>query len=153
MRYVLLFVLWIGQCPAYAGSGTGPGPAQPPIAAIDTTETLDGTTGTWAWRPLVELEGVAFDYLYYSEQRSTVDGVVLKLHNQNAYAIRYRFRVVVRTRTGEYEHPASGTLAPGETVTGDADGLYFTVEERETIAEIGLRGYRIVPMEDVQGVP
>ncbi len=153
MRYMLLFVLWIVLCPAYAASGTEPGAAQPPIAASDTTETLDGTTGAWAWRPLVELEGVAFEYLYYAEQRSTVDGVVLKLHNQNDYAIRYRFRVVVRTRTDEYAHPASGTLAPGETVTGDADGLYFTVEERETIAEIGLRGYRIVPVDAGRGVP
>ena len=153
MRYMLLFVLWIVLCPAYAASSTGVSAAQPSTAASDTTETLDGTTGTWAWRPLVELEGIAVEYLYYAEQRSTVDGVVLKLHNQNDYAIRYRFRVVVRTRTDEYEHPASGTLAPGEAVTGDADGLYFTVEEHETIAEIGLRGYRIVPLDAGRGVP
>jgi len=150
---MLLFVLWIVLCPAYAASSTGVSAAQPSTAASDTTETLDGTTGTWAWRPLVELEGIAVEYLYYAEQRSTVDGVVLKLHNQNDYAIRYRFRVVVRTRTDEYEHPASGTLAPGEAVTGDADGLYFTVEEHETIAEIGLRGYRIVPLDAGRGVP
>lgn len=153
MRYVLLMVLWTGLCAAPNAPGAVPGTAQWPWAATDTTETLDGTTGDWAWRPLVELEGVAFDYLYYSEQRSTVDGVVLKLHNQNDHAIQYSFRVVIRTLTDEYEHPASGMLAPGATVTGDADGLYFTVKPSEMIAEIGLRGYRIEPVEDVQGVP
>lgn len=153
MRYVLLIFLWIGLCTAHAVPGTEPSGMVLPIAAPDTNKVLDGTSGDWAWRSFVELEGVAFDYLYYSEQRSTVDGVVLKLHNTNDHAIRYRFRVVVRTLADEYEHPASGTLAPGETVTGDADGLYFTVAAREMIAEIGLRGYRIVPVEAGQGVP
>ncbi|GEM_PF-5499465 len=149
MRYALLFFLWMGCWMTAAG----PAVAQPFAAVADTTETLDGTSGAWAWRPLVELEGVAFAYLYYSEQRSTVDGVVLKLHNQNDHAVRYRFRAVIRTLTDEYEHPASGTLAPGETVTGDADGLYFTVDEREMIAEIGLRGYRIEPVDTGRRLP
>jgi len=149
MRYALLLFFWMG-CWITA---VVPAMAQPSVATADTTETLDGTTGDWAWRPLVELEGVAFEYLYYSEERSTVDGVVLKLHNQNDYAVRYTFRLVVRTLTEEYEEPATGTLYPGESVTGDADGLYFTVDEGEMIAEVGLRGYRIEPVDEVQGVP
>ena len=134
---ISLVLLMATIAPAHTGA---PEDLSPPV---DTTDVLDGRSGDWAWQPLLEHEGVVFEFIYYSERQSVRDGVVVRLTNTNEYPIRYAFRMVIRTLEREVEEPASGTLAPGEAVTGDEDGLFWTVERGEMIAEIGMRGYRI----------
>lgn len=105
--------------------------------------------GDWAWRPLLTHRGVVFSYLFYKEADNVHNGVVLKLANTNAYAVRYRFRMIFRAEGAEQEARVVGRLAPGEVRTGDAAGLFWIpFTDGRQIAEIGLRGYRVTPERD-----
>lgn len=100
----------------------------------------------WAWRPLIEHEGVTFQYIFYSEADGENNGVVLMLTNNNAYPVTYRFKVVFRSDGQEEVREASGDLDPGQSKTGEHDGLFWIpFVDGRSISEIGLRGYRVAP--------
>lgn len=101
-----------------------------------------------AWTPIVEDEGVAFSYIFYSRADNINNGVVVRLDNRNAYPVRYRFTVVFRTWDGTEETAqAAGRLEPGQTKTGENDGLFWIpFTDGRSIGEVGLRGYHIKPL-------
>jgi hypothetical protein len=102
------------------------------------------------WKPIITHNGVAFAYIFYSEADNVNNGVVVRLHNRNAYPIRYRFRIVFRTWRGE-EHvePVTGVLEAGQMKTGEQDGLFWIpFRDGRSVGEVGLRGYAIEPIRD-----
>jgi hypothetical protein len=107
------------------------------------------TTTDWAWRPLLEHDGVSFTYLFYSHADTENNGVVLKLANTNKHAVAYRFKIIFRTLEEEHEEEVTGYLGPLQVKTGDPDGLFWIpFRDGQTIAEVGLRGYHVEPVPD-----
>lgn len=102
------------------------------------------------WKPIITHEGVAFSFIFYSEADNVNNGVVVRLHNQNDYPVRYRFRVIFRTWRGdEHFERAGGTLQAGQMKTGENDGLFWIpFRDGRSIGEVGLRGYAIEPIRD-----
>ncbi len=102
-----------------------------------------------AWTPIVEHRGVSISYIFYREADNENNGVVVRLINENDYAVRYRFGVVFRTWAGE-EHVerVEGTLQAHQVKTGDNDGLFWIpFADGRSIGEVGLRGYEIEALE------
>lgn len=115
--------------------------AAPPAAA---QEEPPSTATDWAWKPLLEHEGVDFSFIYYAKPGSVADGVVLKLVNLNAVPVRYRFKMVFRTDGAARVEEVEGELLPRQIKTGDREGLYWVpFEDGRPIIEIGLRGYHV----------
>ena len=103
------------------------------------------TAGDWAWKPLLQHEGVAFTYIFYSEANNHDNGVVLKIANTNDYPIAYRFTIIFRAGDGSvHEEYVEGTLRAHETQTGDSAGLFWVpFTDGRSIGELGLRGFKI----------
>lgn len=100
-----------------------------------------------AWTPILETEGVHFSYVFYEKADNHSAGIVMMLRNTNAYAVRYRFRVVFRSGEEEVEEVAEGTLAAHTRKTGDRAGLFWIpFADNRPITEVGLRGYHIEPL-------
>ena len=101
-------------------------------------------SGEEAWKPLLEHEGLRFQYIYYSKANTNDDGVVIMLQNLNEYCIRYRFTIIFESQEGSASADAAGILAPLEMRTGDADGLYWIpFDDGRYIGAIGLRNYSV----------
>jgi len=118
------------------------------IGAAHAQEQQERRWSDEVWKPIITHNGVAFAYIFYSEADNVNNGVVVRLHNQNAYPIRYAFRVVFRTWRGE-EHVerAAGTLQAGQMKTGEHDGLFWIpFRDGRSVGEVGLRGYTIEPI-------
>lgn len=97
-----------------------------------------------AWNPIVEEQGVTFDYIFYREADNHNNGVVVRLHNTNDAPVRYEFRIVFRASGNERVERASGELDAGTMKTGDEDGLFWIpFPDGQRINEVGLRGYRV----------
>lgn len=103
-----------------------------------------------AWTPIVEHQGVAFSYIFYREADNTNNGVVVRLHNENDYSVRYRFDIIFRTGHGdEHVEQVEGTLRAHQMKTGENDGLFWIpFADGRSIGEVGLRGYAIEPIRD-----
>lgn len=106
------------------------------------------TSTDWAWKELLNFEGLEFSYLFYSKADNFNNGIVLKLTNRNGYAVRYRFKVVFRTDGDEVEIPVAGQIDSRSILTGEIAGLFFVpFPDGRNIAEVGLRGYRVEQFE------
>ena len=109
----------------------------------DTTEA-DTTVTPWheeAWSPITRVAGVRFDYIFYSKADNYHNGVVLRLRNTNAHPVRLDFTVVFRTPNEEATAEWAGSLEPGESQTGENDGLFWIpFKDGQSIGEVGLRG-------------
>ncbi len=111
------------------------------------------TSTDWAWKGLLQQDGLEFAYLFYSKADNTNNGIVLKLTNRNDYPVRYRFRVVFRTadlpdEESEVEIPVSGKIEGRSIRTGENAGLFFVpFKDGSSISEVGLRGYHVDPLE------
>jgi len=107
------------------------------------------TSTDWAWRGLLQQDGLEFAYLFYSKADNTHNGIVLKLTNRNDYRVHYQFRVVFRTaesgeRGSEVEMPVSGQIGARSILTGEQAGLFFVpFKDGRSIGEVGLRGYKV----------
>ncbi len=112
------------------------------------------TAGEWAWKPILKHEGVEFSYIFYQRANSRHNGVVLKLVNTNDYAVAYRFKVVFRADDAQVVEQVTGTLKAKEIKTGDTAGLFWIpfTDGRE-IAQVGLRGYHVVPRQEDEKPP
>ncbi len=121
--------------------------ATPSVRAQDSTTASADTTQPWyegAWKRIVEREGVGIAYLFYSEADNENNGVVLRLKNQNDYAVHYEFTVLFRGPQGKASAHAEGTLAPGEMKTGSNSGLFWIpFEDGRRVGELGVRGLEI----------
>ena len=116
------------------------------IVGLCATDAPAQSAVAWAWRPLIEHEGVTFQYIFYSEADGKNNGVVLMLTNNNAYPVIYRFKIVFRSDDEEEIRAVSGDLNPGQSKTGEHDGLFWIpFVDGRSISEIGLRGYRVAP--------
>jgi len=114
------------------------------LVATCGLSVAQSTASDWAWKPIVEQDGVHVSYIFYSEADNHNNGVVIKLSNWNDYDVQYRFKVIFRTDSAEREEPVSGSLKAGESKTGDADGLFWVpFKDGRDIGEIGLRGFKI----------
>lgn len=123
----------------------GPGLAQ------DTGPAPDSARSWYedAWTHIVSKNGVHFAYLFYSEADNENNGVVLRLRNENDWTARYAFTVIFRAPDAEATAYAQGTLQPGQMKTGDRDGLFWIpFRDGQRIAEVGLRGIDVSPLED-----
>jgi hypothetical protein len=95
---------------------------------------------------MLDHEGVSFSYIFYQHADHSNNGVVLKLTNANDYAVNYRFKIIFRAEGATVVEPVVGTLKAREVKTGDAEGLFWIpFKDGRAIAEVGLRGYKIVP--------
>lgn len=130
MRYVPL--LWLLCCFCQAG----------------LVQAQPRTAGEWAWKPILDHEGVSFSYIFYQHADNRHNGVVLKLANTNDYDVTYRFKIVFRSQGEAVVEPVSGSLQAREIKTGDAEGLFWIpFRDGREIAEVGLRGYKVVPKQ------
>ena len=87
---------------------------------------------------------MAIRYLFYSQADNVNNGVVLRLDNHGSQRISYRFVALFRSGEAQAERAVSGQLHPGESVTGDSDGLFFIpFADGRSVEQIGLRGLRI----------
>jgi hypothetical protein len=100
--------------------------------------------GAWAWKPLHTHAGVAFYYIFYPRADNVHNGVVVLIHNTNAYAVDYRFKIVFRSGGAEQVETVQGALEAGQSKTGEPDGLFWIpFQDDRTIEEVGVRGYQI----------
>lgn len=115
--------------------------------------TVPGDTSeAWhedAWTTIVEQEGLQISYIYYPEADAEHDGVVLRLVNENAVAVRYDFTLIFRAPTADTSVAVRGRLGPGKMKTGDDAGLFWVPFRREgrRLGEIGLRGLSVVRLK------
>jgi len=106
----------------------------------------------WAWKPILDMDGVRASYIVYREADNENNGVVILLANRNEYEVSYRFKIIFRAAGAGHVAPVSGTLKAGESKTGDGDGLFWIpFKDGRTIGEIGVRGFRITPLRDRNG--
>lgn len=106
------------------------------------------TAGEWAWKPILDHAGVSFSYIFYQHADNHHNGVVLKLVNTNDYDVTYRFKIIFRSEGEAVVEPVAGSLRAKEIKTGDAAGLFWIpFKDGREIAEVGLRGYKVVPKE------
>jgi hypothetical protein len=117
------------------------------VCAQDSTAASPDTTRSWqeaAWTPIVEREGLAISFIFYSEAENRNDGVVVRLRNENDYPVRYAFTIIFRGPEAEATAPVQGTLTPGEMQTGSDSGLFWVpFEDEQSIGEVGLRNLRV----------
>lgn len=118
------------------------------LMVCSTAQAQERRWSDEVWKPIITHEGVAFSFIFYSEADNVNNGVVVRLHNQNDYPIRYRFRIVFRTwRGAEHFERADGTLQAGQMKTGENDGLFWIpFRDGRSIGEVGLRGFDIEPI-------
>lgn len=122
------------------------------VRAQDSTQASSDTSRVWyedAWTPIVTKGGVQFDYLFYRKADSENNGVVIRLQNENDVAVRYAFTVIFRGPEGSATARADGQLQPGEMETGEPAGLFWIpFTDGRRIAEVGLRGIEVIPVQD-----
>ncbi|NNE69823.1 MAG: hypothetical protein HKN29_05600 [Rhodothermales bacterium] len=107
------------------------------------------TAGEWAWKSVVLQDSVRVRYLFYSEADNVNNGVVLRLDNHASRAVAYRFVALFRSGDDQVEQEVTGRLDAQETITGEADGLFFIpFEDGRGVEQIGLRGFRVWPAGD-----
>ena len=107
-----------------------------------------------AWRPIFEHEGVSFSYIFYREADSANNGVVVRLHNTNRYAVRYQFKIIFRDEhEAEIVEEVLGEIAALQQKTGSLDGLFWIpFLDGRSIREVGLRGYKVERIKVEEGV-
>ena len=106
--------------------------------------------GEYAWKTILEYEGVIFRYIYYRAADTQDDGIVVMLENTNEHAVQYRFTIIFRSEETKAEALAEGELDPGEIKTGDADGLFWIpFDDGRALSAVGVRSYRIMKVEVV----
>jgi len=102
------------------------------------------TTSDWAWRPVIDQDGVEVEYIFYAEKESVDDGVVIKLVNNNDHDVAYRFTVIIKSPNSSFEREVEGVVKAKSLVTGDDAGLYWVpFRNGESIGELGLRGLKL----------
>lgn len=118
-----------------------------PVLGQDSSTTAPDTTEPWhedAWTRIVQRDGLAISYIFYSEADNRNDGVVLRLRNENDYPVRYTFTVIFRGPEAEATAQVQGSLKPGEMQTGEKSGLYWVpFEDRRAIGQLGVRGIEV----------
>lgn len=104
---------------------------------------------TAVWKPLLTYQGVEITYLFYSKRDNPYDGVVLRLHNRNAFPVALRFQVVFRADDGSEKTAwVADTLQAGEMRTGGLSGLFWIpFRDGRSVAELGLRKIRVHPLQ------
>ncbi|MEM1094374.1 MAG: hypothetical protein AAGJ10_07195 [Bacteroidota bacterium] len=114
--------------------GTHHGWAQPKERSTD-----------WAWTPIITHDGLAISYIFYDEADNENNGVVIKLVNQNAHAIGYRFKVIFRDGDrNAVEKQVKGEIEGYGARTGTEDGLFWIpFPDGRSIGEVGLKGYKV----------
>jgi hypothetical protein len=116
------------------------------LALLPVCQAQPTTATDWAWTPIIKHEGLDISFIFYSRADSRNNGVVIKLANENEYAIDYRFKVIFRSDDDVRVEEVEGTLNAGEARTGDASGLFWVpFPDGRSISEVGLRGYRVTP--------
>lgn len=124
------------------------------VQAQDPSRAAPDSTEPWyegAWTHIVTRSGVQFGYLFYGEADTENNGVVIRLRNTNAAAVRYEFAVIFRGPEGDTTARAEGHLDPGEMKTGEPDGLFWIpFKDGRRVAEVGLRDIEIAPRPDDQ---
>jgi len=132
---------------ALAGAGVS--------AAQDSSRVPSDTTEAWyntAWTPIVKKQGVQIGYIFYGEADNENNGVVLRLDNENDYAVRYDFTVIFRGPAGQTTAQATGRLGPGQMKTGEKDSLFWIpFRDGRRVGRVGLRGIDITPRPDQTG--
>jgi len=128
------------------------------IARAQAPDTPPDTSRPWhddAWTNIVEQQGVRIDYIYYPEADNEHDGVVVRLTNTNDGAVRYAFTLIFRAPAAETSAVVRGRLEPGQMKTGDDASLFWVPfrQEDRSLAEIGLRGLRIRPVQNPRSGP
>ena len=103
------------------------------------------TNTDYAWKHILEHEGVTISYIFYSSNEGRrADGVVLRLVNTNTYAVSYQFVVVFRSDKEVHEEEVIGELDALEIQTGESEGLFWMpFADGKSIIELGLKGYKI----------
>ncbi len=100
--------------------------------------------GEEAWKVLHEYEGVRFLYVFYPQADAVNDGVVMLLHNQNKYRVRYSFTIIFESPEGEESADAEGILEPLEMKTGDVEGLFWIpFDDARSLGAIRMRNYKV----------
>ena len=96
------------------------------------------------WTFLIKKDSVEAYFIYYTRADNTNDGVVIKLVNNNDYAVKYNFNAVFRSDTAEVENYAEGYLKANEIKTGSKEGLFFIpFKDGNSILEVGITRFRI----------
>jgi len=114
--------------------------AAPTVVAPDTTQRWSDE----AWVPIYRSGDVQFSYLFYPEACGNRNGVVVRVQNDNAHPICYRFTIIFRGPDTERTARAHGTVPPHTLRTGDDAGLFWVpFDDNERIGEIGLRGVQV----------
>ena len=126
MNRILLFILFSG------------------LASCVLPAQAQKIQGEWAWKPLLEYEGVEFKYIFYAEADTRNNGVVVLLRNTNDYAVQYAFKIIFRAGDAEMIAQVEGEIGPNEAKTGDSAGLFWIpFPDGRAISEVGLRGYKV----------
>ena len=110
--------------------------------------------GDWAWTPIITHEGLAISYIFYDEADNQNNGVVIKLVNQNAHAIGYRFKVIFRDgERNVAEEEVTGEIEAYGAQTGSEDGLFWIpFSDGRSIGEVGLKGYKVWQVKHADGM-
>ena len=127
-------------------------------ALAQAPEALPDTSKPWhddAWTNIVEQQGVRIDYIYYPEADNEHDGIVVRLTNTSQVSLRYAFTLIFRAPAAETSAVVRGHLDPGQMKTGERAGLFWVPfrQEDRSLAEIGLRGLRIRPVQNPRSGP
>lgn len=117
--------------------------------AQDSTAVRSVTTRSdWAWRPVLAADSIRIDYIFYADNGRADNGVVLKISNDSARDVRYRFTIILKSPDAVFEEEVDGIVEAGTLITGDREGLYFAPFGPEgSVGEIGLRAYRFEPVD------
>lgn len=133
----VLFLLVMGIVPTVSAQEAGPD---------STSQSLLVTSSDWAWRPVMAIDSVRVDYIFYGANASADHGVVLKITNDRHFDVRYRFTLILRSGEAVHEEEVVGVVGARTLITGDQQGLYFAPFGPDgSVGEIGLRGYVFEP--------
>ena len=144
-RWVLIGIVSLGLVSGSAAR------AQAPDTPPDTSKPWHDD----AWTNIVEQRGVRIDYIYYPEADNEHDGIVVRLTNTSVVSVRYAFTLIFRAPDAETSAVVRGYLEPGQMKTGESAGLFWVPfrQEDRSLAEIGLRGLRIRPVQNPRSGP
>ncbi len=114
------------------------------MALAAASASAQETKTDWAWKHILDHDGVGFYYIFYSEADNENNGIVFKLVNRNDYPVLYSFLAVFKAIDDEVERTVSGRIAAKSIVTGEVEGLFFIpFKDGKSVGEIGLKAYRV----------
>ncbi|OGU35849.1 MAG: hypothetical protein A2068_06120 [Ignavibacteria bacterium GWB2_35_6b] len=94
----------------------------------------------YGWENITEKNGLSISFMFYMKANNSVNGIVLKIKNNNNYKVVYSFTLIFIADSISKEEIVAGEIKPKQVQAGSNDGLFFLpFDETKIISQIGIK--------------